>query len=166
MAISTEATVRTVLINAIRGQAENIGWDDTANGNVHDHLLEWRHDEGKGEYLMAMVGGDLTVLAVGVQVRGNDDWFAAGNITKRTYEIEISIYAAMGVDGEGVNRVFDVARHIRNGIRLLGQRLSETVDFVSATGQVEPKLIADLDPVGPIIEGPMRYVAERKNPDF
>lgn len=165
MATSTEATVRAVIVEAIRGQAANLGFDDP-QGNVHEHLLEWEHLDRLSDYLVAPVDGERVGRAVGVQVVGNDDWWSSGNITKRTYEITIDLYFERGLEGEGVNALIEAARHIRNGIRLLGQRLSETVDFVASTGAVRLRPLKGLDASGDYIFGSMTYVAERKNPSF
>lgn len=165
MAISTEATVRGVIVGAIRATWAELGFDEK-DGNVHEYLLEWENDEQKADYLTAFVGNENIAWAIGVQVVGNDDWFATGNITNRTYSIDIVLYREMGVGGAGINAMIDGARKIRNALRLLGSRLTETVDMVTSTGAIEPRVLGATDARGPILEGKMRYAAQRRNPDF
>ena len=166
MATSTEATVRAVIAGAIQGVASTLGFESSI-GNVHEYLLEWENDERKAEYLMArLTDGSKQVRAWGVQVLGNDDWVASNNITQRRYQILIIGYYSKGVQGEGINALIDGARTIRGAIRSLGSRLTETVDLVSSTGQITPRELGRVDPVGSVIEGTMEYVAERRNPDF
>lgn len=163
---STEPTVRAVLRGAIESVASSLGFG-TPTGNVHEHLLDWEADERKAEYLMAKLSdGSKKVRAWGLYVVGNDDWVATRNITERRYRIMIVGYYGLGVDGEGINAMIDGARVIRGAIRLLGSRLSETVDMVQSTGEIVPRQLRGLDPFGDIIEGTMEYVASRRNPDF
>lgn len=166
MATSTEATVRATIVTAIEGVYDTLGFDQ-APGNVKDYLLEYEPEERQPAYLMASVDGKKVIRAWAVDVRGNDDWYAAGNITKRTYRIRIRAYYAPGVGGEGINALIDGARAVRNAIRLLGSRLSETVDRVVSTGEIESDVVEGSDALpGRMIVGSMEYVAEKRNPDF
>lgn len=166
MATSTEATVRSTIVTAIQGIASTLGFE-SATGNVHSYLLEWENDERKANYLMARLSdGTKKVRAWGVQVLGNDDWVATGNITVRRYQILIVGYYAQGTEGEGINAMINGSNSIRNAIRQLGSRLSDRVDVVVSTGQIQPSFLGGVDPVGPVLQGVMEYVAEKRNPDF
>jgi hypothetical protein len=166
MATSKEPTVRNVIVGAIRGVASSLGFDET-NGNVKDYLLEWEEASLVDKYLMADVGGRRQVRVWGVEVVANDDWYAAGNITRRTYTIKIQGFESLGINGAGVNAIIDGARIVRGAIRSLGSRLSNTVDLVNSTGEIRLDRISGFNAdQGELIKGTMTYVAERANPDF
>lgn len=167
MATSTEETVRQEIVDAIRGIAtSDLGFSEP-EGNVKDYLFEFEADEFQAAYLMAKVDGQNVVRCWAVDVRGNDDWFAAGNITKRTYSIRIRAYYDFGVEGEGFKAMIEGARKVRNAIRLLGSRLGNRVDIVRSTGEIVPDVLTGVESIpGKVLTGDMDYVAEKNNPDF
>lgn len=166
MATSTEATVRGVIAGAIRGKASELGFQ-APDGNVKEYLLAYEQEERKAAYLSAVVDGKQIVWAIGVQVTGNDDWFAMRNITKRAYTIVMQFYREIGRDGSGVNAVIDAARVVRGAIRELTNGLSGTVSLVASTGEPDVSIVDGPEArPGKFIQATMIYKAERVNPDF
>lgn len=166
MAVSTEKTVRDVIVGAIRGVASALGFEEP-DGNVQDYLLEWEEKSLTGPYLMTWVNGARKVRVWGVDVVASDPWFASGNIVKRDYTITIQGFEEVGVRGAGVNQMVDSARIIRGGILALGSRLSNTVDLVKSVGDLRRNRVSGFDEaMGDLIKGTMIYVAEKANPDF
>lgn len=164
MATSTERTVRDTLIAAIRGISSDLGFD-APQGNVKDYPLEMHHDARASVYLQAMVSGKNVARCWAVDVRGHDEPFALGNISKRTYVVRVIGYYAKGQNGDGYKDLVDHATKVRGAIRSLTNNWSLTVSrILSAT----PLDVNELDGTDfkALWQGIMTYTAERTNPDF
>jgi len=166
MATSTEESVRQVIVDALKAITQTDLEFDSPSGNVKDYLLSYEAEELKTKYLTAQVSGKRKVRCWAVDVRGNDDWYAAGNITKRVYTINIEAYYSLGVDGEGVKAMIKHARKVRSAIKGLTSTLSGTVDIVRSTGEIEISQESGTEAEGSILVGRMVYQAERVNPSF
>ena len=163
MAVSTERTVRDVIVAAIRGVAADLGFSDPA-GNVRDYLLDFHQAEQVPVYLKAKVGNVWLPYAWGVQVLGFDEPFALGGIAKRTYSITIEGYRLKAVDGEAWNALIDAARVIRGAINAISPGLGGTATLIrSAVGLTPAQRNTE---AGTLVVGTMGYTAERTNPDF
>lgn len=163
MAVSTEATVRDVIVAAIQGVAADIGFADPV-GNVKDYLLEFHQDEQVAAYLRARVGNQFIPYAWAVQVLGYDEPFAMRGVAKRTYEITIEGYRIKGVDGAPWNDLINAARVIRGEINDISPSLSGTATLIRSAVGLNPSF-RDTQ-AGTLVVGTMRYTAERTNPDF
>lgn len=164
MAVSTEATVRSVIAEAIRGIAADLGFDDI-RGNIREYPIEMHHDDRHAVYLKSVVNGRQEARAIAVDVRGHDEPFAMRQIARRTYSIRVIFYYAKGTNGEAYQDMIDHARLVRGEINELSPTLSGTVTrILSAT----PLDITEQDRKdhGKILVGTLAYSAERTNPDF
>lgn len=169
MAVSTEETVRDVIVAAFRAIATDIDGLEFSEpeGNIKDYFLEFEDEALAAKYLMANIDGKKVVRCIAVDVRGNDDWWAAGDMTKRRYSIRVRMYYERGISGEGYRLMVKHARKLRGAIRGLTMSLGGTVSLVSSTGEIDVQQARGVDPVpGVILVGTMAYVAERTNPDF
>jgi hypothetical protein len=165
MATSTEATVRTVIVNAIRAIAQSdLGFDEP-NGNIREYPLEFHQNEQRTSYLMAKVNGVQTARAWAVDVIGYDEPFALGGISKRTYQIRILAYYGKGVDGVAYHAMIDHARKIREAMNGLTNNIGGTANLISSATGLVPGEQIDSD-VGRLITGTMTYAATRTNPDY
>lgn len=167
MATSTEATVRSAIVTALQAIAlTDLGFDNPG-GNIRPYLLDYEASEKKASYLSAQVAGKNTVYAIAVDVTGSDEWYAMGNITKRTYKIIVRIYRAVGVNGDGSTAVIEAARKIRGAIRGMTSTLSSTVDIASGTGELERDFVDGVDGAhGEMVVGTLTYEAQKVNPTF
>lgn len=166
MGISTEETVRNAIVSALESVANTDLEFDEPSGNIKSYLLRYEAPERNSNYLMAFSGGKKKVKAWGVEVKGNDDYYSTGNLTKRTYNITIEGYYSVGINGQGVNDIIKHARKVRAAIKGLTTNLGGTVDYVQSTGAVDVNLLEGIDAEGRILVGQMLYVAERINPDY
>lgn len=169
MATSTEATVRSTIIAALRAEsvAQTILKFDKPEGNIKDYLIDHETRESIAQYLGALVDGKMTVRCWAVEVLGNDDWFAQESISKREYQITLQGYYAMGVNGSGAKTLIDHSNGIRNMLRGMGPTISGTVTRVARTGRPDIRKVSGLDSdKGEILVGTIIYVCERTNPDF
>lgn len=164
---STEDTLRAKLVDTIQAIAmDDLGFDAPA-GNIKDYPLEYEDPALATEYLVTTAGGEKVVRCWSVEVLGNDDWFAAGNITMRTYEITITAYYSPGIRGEGYTLMVTHARKVRGAIRSLGSRLDNLVDLVNSTSALSiTKVGGNEEGEGQLLIGQMRYTAQKRNPDF
>lgn len=167
MVVSTERTVRDVLVAAIQAKAVSDLGFDAEEGNVKDYILEYAHPERAAEYLNAKVDGKQIVWAIAVQVTGADSPYGMKNLWKREYSIEIVFYRDIGRDGSGVNQVIDAANTVRGIMRDLTNGLSGTVNTLSSGSELDSRIVDGPDSrPGKMIEARLRYKAERVQPDF
>lgn len=163
MAVSTEKTVRDVIVAAIRGVAGDLGFAEPA-GNVKDYPLEMHQVEKIPGYLKAKVGNEVVQRAWAVDVRGFDEPFALGRVAKRTYAVTITGYYEKGVDGENYKALVDGARVIRGALNALSPSFGGTVTQILSAGGLD---IRELETsAGRLLVGVMTYSALRTNPDF
>ncbi len=167
MALSTEETVRNAIVGAIQGVAEELGFD-APNGNVRDYLLEYHQDGAFPEYLMADIdGGRRGVRVWAVDVVLSDNWFAANNLTERTYTITVEGFEDLGVRGAGVRKLCRNHRIICGAIRALYSNLGGTVDLVESASELRRDVVSGFDTVeGKLLKGMWTYVASKENPDY
>ncbi|WZO97310.1 hypothetical protein EP7_004335 [Isosphaeraceae bacterium EP7] len=163
MAISTERTVRDVIVAAIKEIAADLGFSDP-EGNVWDYPLIGHQKEQTSTYLMARVGNGRIARAWAVDVGGYDELFAMRQKPKRNYSISIIGYYAKGNGGVAYNTMKDHARLIRGAINRISPSLSGTVTELTSASPIS---ISERDSeAGPLLEGVMTYGAVRTNPDF
>lgn len=164
---STEATVTSAIVAAIQAIAVSaLGFDD-ANGNVRGYLLEHMADEKQTTYLMANVSSAKKARAWGVFVTANDEPFAMGGITERTYHIRVVGYYEIGQNGEGAVLLANHSRKVRNAIKGIGISLSGTVDRILSMSDFSLDKISQVDPSkGELITGSFDVFAAKRNPDF
>lgn len=168
MAISTEETVRGVVVQAIQAIAqEGLGFD-TPNGNVKGYLLDYEHPAKVRQYLMASVGARQQIQAWGVMVSAADVFVGTGGLVQRTYTIVVEGYYDLGLEGAGINSILVAARRIAAQLKNIGTSLYQTVDFVSnpvfESPQVVPSGIEKNS--GQMVKARITYTASRKNPNF
>jgi hypothetical protein len=164
MATSTEATVRGVIATAIRGIADQLGFDEVG-GNVREYPLEMHQATDLPGYLMAKVGGKQVVQCWAVDVRAHDLPYALQQIPRRTYAIRVFAYYAKGVNGESYLKLIDHGRLIRGQIKLLSNSLSNTVNRIVSATPLDISERTGLD-VDRTLQGLMTYSCDRENPDF
>lgn len=166
MAVSTEETVRAVIVNALRDAWRDLGFD-ASPGNVKDYLLEHEDPALWAKYLNASIGGKNLARCWGVQVTARDEWFGMANTAKRTYSILVTGYYSKETRGEGVKALINGARIVRGAIHGLEQTLSETVDFSTGSSDLDVTEIDNVDLVpGVVLVGRLVYGAEKVRPDF
>lgn len=165
MAISTERTVRDVLVAAIQGISKDLGFDK-APGNVKDYPLEMhRADSRKTKYLAAQVAGKQEARAWAVDVRGSDEPYAMGGIYQRTYAIRIQgYYDQKGDSADNYKMLVNHARLVRNAIKSLGINLSGTVTRIPDASAFDYGVLSS--DFGEIYVATMTMTAIRNNPDF
>lgn len=162
--MSTEAVVRAAIVTAIEGIAQSSLGFDAVKGNVKDYLLLYAPEERKAAYLKAQVSGKQVPYAIGVEVKGREEWYAMRNVARRFYSITIEIYRALDA---GVNEVIDKATVLRGAIHGMTSTLSETVDLAAGAGELEIDIVDSVDSAyGRLLVGTLRYEAEKVNPDF
>lgn len=173
MATSTEETVSQVIIDALKAVATTDLEFDEPEGNIKDYLLEYEQAELIPDYLMSSVGNETDMQAIGVETRARDTWHGGNQPTsatplmKRTYTTRIFFYVSAGVRGEGYKKMIRICRKTRGAIRLLSSNLSNTVDYVTSTGEISVDKLSGVDPIpGELLVGQITYVSERANPDF
>lgn len=156
-----------MIVAAIKAIAvSDLGFEQQ-QGNVRDYLLDYEAKSKAASYLAAMVDGAQVVRCWAVQVLSNEEWHGANNLMKRTYQITIRGYYAVGADGEGVNAIIDGALKIQGAIRSLNSNLSLTVDTVRSTDDLGLSVQGGSDSEdGEILVGTMRYTAEKTGADY
>ena len=166
--ISTERSVRERITKEIRGLAKSLGFD-RIDGNVRDYLIEYHATEDRSSYLMSSCDGNVKKLrCFGVQVTSDEDWFALGNIANRSYEILVRAYYSPEQEGAGVNRLIDDLRRVRGAIFALGTNLDGVVDITTDVETSTPEILdsgISIDK-GRMLQATIRYVSEKRNPDF
>lgn len=165
MAVSTERTVRDVLVAAIQGISASLGFDKSP-GNVKDYPLEMhRADSRKTKYLAAQVAGKQEARAWAVDVRGSDEPYAMGNVKQRTYAIRvIGYYDQRGDSGDNYTTLIDHARLVRQAIHALGIDISGTVTRIPDASAFDYAVVSS--DFGEIYVATMTMTAVRNNPDF
>lgn len=167
MATSTEATVRDVIVTALRAIAvTSLGFQDT-NGNIRDYPIEFEKEELRTSYLSSTVAGRKVVRCWSVDVRAREEFSATSDngIMTRFYGVTVKGYYDIGVGGEGYRDIIDHGRKVREAIRDLGIGLSGTV----SRWVVNDEMSIGLEPAGAsgnVIVGVLQYVFERANPDW
>lgn len=163
MAISTERTVRTTIVTAIRAIAQTSLGFDAPGGNVWEGPLERELLERRVAYLTASVGQKRAVRAWAVDVLGYDEFFGMKSLMKRTYQIAITGY--YGNDGDRGMTLVDHATKVRGAMRDLTVNIGGTVSLVSGSTGLSIAENNSTD-AGPMFVGTLRYTAIRENPDF
>jgi hypothetical protein len=144
VATSTEATVRSTIVAALQAIAvTGLGFDES-NGNIRAYPIEFEQEENRDSYLSATVSGAKVVRCWSVDVRGREEHGITGDagILSRFYDVTVKGYYAVGVDGAGYQTIIDHGRKV----------LSLGLEPAGTTGNV--------------IGGELRYVFERRNPDW
>ena len=162
---STDESVRSVIVQAIQGIAvSELGFDD-ADSSVQEYLLEFEDLSQAVKYLSAMKNGKPVMRKWAVQVTSTDNWFATGDVVKRTYEIRAVGY--YGFSAGGVNELVRATRKVRSAIRQLTSRLGGTVDTIDSVSNISPSRtrVSEVDQGG-IISGGVLIVAKKTGPDF
>lgn len=136
--ISTEETVRDVIVQAIKDIAQKDLGFDAIDGNVRDYLLDHERPENYAGYLMADCDNQKIPAAWGVQVTGTENFYALGETRRRFYNILVEGYRGLGVNGEGIKTLIEHARKVRQAILNLDIHLDQTVTRVLETVQSEP----------------------------
>jgi hypothetical protein len=164
MSTSTEATLRTVIANAIKAIAqEDLGFDVT-NGNVREYLLDYHPPENESKYLSAKVNNKPVYRAWAVEVTPiEENLTATGMIYYRLYQVIVRGYYALS-GGDDVNTLIDHARAVRGAIKGLQLHFSHTVDLIES---IDPLNMTIEDSVnGRLLVGDIVYRLRRENPDF
>jgi len=165
VATSTVASVRTVIVNAIKGIAQtDLGFAE-ANGNVREYPLEAHHEEDLPNYMTAKVGNARVVRCWAVDVRGHDIPYALQLRQRRIYTIRIYAYYAKGVGGVSYLDLLNHAQSVSGAIRSLSNNLGGTVNRITSSTPLDIVERTGLS-VGKIWQGLMTYEAERENPDY
>lgn len=164
MAVSTEATVRTVLVELIQAVSHELGFDEES-GNVREYPIEMHHDERTSAYLKATVDGKQVARAIAVDVRGHDEPFALKRVPIRTYAIRILFYYAKGQDGQAYIDMINHARVVRGELNDIMPTLSGTVSRIVSATPLAIEEIERLD-FGKLLVGTLAITAERTAPDF
>jgi hypothetical protein len=166
MALSTEDTVRQVLVSAITNIGAQLGFSGTPN--VKDYLLEFEMPGKETEYLSTdLEAGKRGIRAWGVDVGGTDDLFSTNSVSLRTYEIRIVGYYEVGVNGSGIKLLRKHARLIRGALFELGTDLKKTVRRTLGGTQLSVNVLRNLDAaVDAVLVGEMLLTAEQETKDF
>src|SRR4051794_14879978 len=129
MPTSTEDALRDALVALLQGIATTQLGFDLPNGNVHDYLFEHERDELTPGYLSAKVGGKPKVRAWGVWVTGADEFYAAGGMTRRLYQVRLEGYYKLEANGAAHKLLVTHGRAIRHAVvSTLGTTLGNRVD--------------------------------------
>jgi len=166
MAGYTEDDVRSVIVGAVEGIGEALGFD-RANGNVLPYLLEEEIPERYTDYLGADVGAQKVIRAWGFQVYGREDWLPAQSRQegRRLYRIVIDGY--YGVYGETpINLALTHARLVRKAIFDLNLNLSNRVDRLVSIGEPAIERLGVEDIPTEIFRVRMIGEAEEQNPGW
>lgn len=163
MAISTERTVRDVLVSVIQGVASDLGFSDPL-GNIKDYPIEFHSEEKFPEYLRAKVGSNFIPRAWAVDVQGFDAPLAVGGIVTRTYTVTITGYYLKDQAGNSYKELIDHARVIRGAINAISPSWNQTITLINSASDLS---FQERDnPLGRLIVGKFGYVAERRNANF
>lgn len=166
MATSTEATVRSTIVAAIRGIAvSGLGFDESG-GNVKDYPLDVEHPENLQDYLRARVGNTFVARCWSVEAKAVEAYLAQGDVgmLTRLYTVNLSAYYERGVGGAGYRTLIDHARAVREAIYLLGTGLSGTVSRVLS---ISPLTISVRGfGADQLLVGEFSYEFERRSPDW
>ena len=166
MATSTEATVRDVIVAAIRAIAvTSLGFDE-ANGNVKSYPLKSEHPEKRDDYTLAFVGNIRLCRCWSVDVRAIELYVAQRDVgmLTRLYTVSIEAFYEFGVGGDGHITLIDHARNVRESIKNLGTGLSGTVSRMVSLSplQISPQSLGNEEK----LVGEFSYEFERINPDW
>ena len=127
--MSTEAQVRTQVVNLIKGIYSTLGFDEYP-GNVKEYLLELEVPEQRGAYLSATVESKKVVRAWAVQVvrlESNETEQAT-----RSGEYEVTIVGYYDWTSGIANTMLDHASAIRGEIyKRVNTSLGGTVDYIT-----------------------------------
>lgn len=124
--ISTERTVRDVIVNAIKAIAQTKLGFVLPDGNVKDFLLDYGTVGKETEYLFSKVESGKRVRAIGVQVLSSESPGKDQGIDVRSYNITIRMYYEID-NGVGINTMIDHARAIREAINALHNKDRKSV---------------------------------------
>lgn len=164
MAVSTERTVRNVLIGALQEIAQDGLGFDLPGGNVKPYPLEMVPKELQTDYLTTEVEGHKVARCWAVDVQGHDTPFAMGNIQTREYSVRIIGYYGVDEDPDNYTLLIDHARAVREAIKDLGINLSGTITRILGTQPFAFSVVSS--EFGDLYVGEMRLTAERTNPDY